>query len=358
MADNENIELANTPDAENNAGKGMNPTTNEHEDTKALALTNDELNDLFISFLYGILDLGENIFTIFYFSTRFSFGFVFLTFLVVDIIASVPDIYKSIKPSMVPDLMSIIVEYGQCMIYIYFCDYVYEALIFFPVIATVQATAPMLSIIRNDYDVGDDSLSFGDVFARRVSALGMGFGVLLYTFTSSGSVFQFYWFQVALTSYIWLLTFINDNMKSYAMSTFYAKMLPDVVGESKVKSVKPGDFLGFFAMYIIALITFAASIYYYQRGIDNTYDFVVTIMGIIAGAMMLLVTVCGLCLLYTLHATGMTLSEVFDTKDEQEVDPETIAKIQAYLRAMDEHNQDYEGQANSGEGSKDVEENV
>lgn len=61
--------------------------------------------DLFIALFFAALDLAENIFTIFFFSSNFSFGFVFISFLAADIFCSAADVYKSVYPGPGPDYL-------------------------------------------------------------------------------------------------------------------------------------------------------------------------------------------------------------------------------------------------------------
>lgn len=231
---------------------------------------------------------------------------------------------------------SIVIEFMQAVVYIYFCDYIIEAKIFFPIIAAVQCLAPLSAILDNKYEKTSQFDEFGPAFSKRIAGIGFGIGVLLFTFTTSNAIYQDYWYQIALTVYIWVLTFILDNFSTYSFSSMASTFLPQFNIKTE-KSFQYGDVLGFVAMYVIALITFGAAIYYYQHGINSKYDYAVTILSIISGAMMLFVTLCGCCLFGFIKSMGMTIAEFIELSNQPDDNDDVaieILRIQKELAAM------------------------
>lgn len=109
------------------------------------------LSSLQVPFAFSLLDLAENIFTIFFFSNRFSFTVIFLSFFALEFFGALVGTCDVMNPGLMTVILSICTEFGQCMLYIYFCDYSFPALIFYPVIASVQILEPLSAYI---YDEG------------------------------------------------------------------------------------------------------------------------------------------------------------------------------------------------------------
>lgn len=164
-------------------------------------------------------DLTENLFTVFFFSSDFLFG----TFLAYDFTKSSLAKNDFVEWSTYYCLVAIGLETLQAWLYMYFCGYAYNAIIFYAIVVTLQCLKPLneLRKICCNKKVHDpsssQSISINDVANKYLihgasvqasSAIFLGtvfYNCMLlpYSFTSSESVFQLTWVQCYLTIVSW-----------------------------------------------------------------------------------------------------------------------------------------------------------
>lgn len=196
-----------------------------------------------IAIILAFLDLGENVFTTFQFSSDFSFGAVLTTFLVIDIIKAEARAFSHccLKSTMIPLLLLLtLVEAVQAVAYMYFCKFSNASVIYFIVFAVVQVLLMfpeevdgvksylryrekmehIISTTMNDEEAETARMNefVGNCCSRPLS---VGMIVVLsglsYSYTASDSPFQSLWFQVLLTIYVWYISVGYD----WILSVYY-----------------------------------------------------------------------------------------------------------------------------------------
>lgn len=312
-----------------------------------------------LDMLIAFLDLAENIFTVFAFSSDFSFGAVLTTFLVIDLIKAEARAFSTccLRSTVIPLLLLVsAAEVLQAIAYMYFCEFSRISIIFCAGLAGIQIVLTSLSEVyaQEDYiqlrekmaalqsQLSEDEAQKACIseFCNHCFTKPLAIGVIAvvsgvsFAYTASDSPFQSLWFQVLLTFYVWFLACGYEWM----LDVYYKVMVSEeeihrgAIGLVVVQEKLPYGLIAFMAY---GLVLFAISVDYYKTA-DYKYDYVLCIFSLIGGSCIFCFVSMGLCMLCSSrpsstadrhdqhgmndqHMSNSYLRDVGDMRDETSV---------------------------------------
>jgi hypothetical protein len=299
-------------------------------------------NAIILGVIIWLLDLGENIFTIFFFSSRFSIGFVFLSFILVGFVKSFSTQMSACGCKVTPHIYDIAMEVLEGVIYTYFCDFVLGAKIFFGIMIGIQSIVHLYELMftedfieKNDdaSKVPSEAIEDGElspeakemtegcakVCTSNFTAAIIGANSLLYAFTTSNSPFNDYWFQVVLTVYICIC--IESSNQALDFSLAYPHLTVEINAVNGIFTLSLNMCLG--------LVVFCIAVPYLQQGPETDYDYAICVISIFGGSVFFCYVCIGLCYFMS-GASSMDLNE------GNEIDPEIAKRIAELLERANE----------------------
>lgn len=273
------------------------------------------------------LDLAENMFTVFAFSTEFSFSVILTTFLVLDLIKAEIRAFSTccLRTTAVPLILLLMAsEVVQAIAYMYFCEFSRISVIFCAGLAGIQILLTSYSEVygRIDYihfreKMEHLQLQLSEEEAQKASMnefcnhclskpLAVGtiavLSCLSFSYTSSDSPFQSLWFQVLLTFYVWFLASGYEWMLDlyYKVIVSEEEVHRQAIGIVVAQKKLPYGIVAFIAY---GLVLFAISVDYYKVA-DYEYDFVLCIFSLIGGSVIFCFACLGCCMLFASRSGG------------------------------------------------------
>jgi hypothetical protein len=277
-----------------------------------------------IDMLLCFLDLAENIFTVFAFSSAYSFGTVLTTFLVLDLIKAEARAFSTccLRTTAVPLIILLTCcEVVQAIAYMYFCDFTAVSIAFCAGLAGLEIIFTAISEVsgRLDYvnfrekmDILQAQLSEEEAqkasmneFCNHCLTKPLAVGVIAvvsgvsFSYTASDSPFQSLWFQVLLTFYVWFLASGYEWMLDmyYKVIVSEEEVHREAIGLVVVTKKLPYGVVAFIAY---GLVLFAISIDYYKVA-ELEYDYVLCIFSLIGGSFIFCFACLGCCMLISTY---------------------------------------------------------
>ena len=261
-----------------------------------------------VDWYLGLLDLAENVFTVFYFSSNYTFATVFVAFMVIDFIKSLNESFGTLCYKKFFIFTGIGLEILQVFVFLYFCDFAFVPKIFYGIIGGLQCLPDVYDIFQSEEKEEENDLTedekaaakgtlFGFACSKFTIGLTLSAGTLFYVFTSLDSPFQDQWFQVYLTVIVWL-----QNLFILIVFTEY---YPNI----KLINEKIQRYNNFCALALL-LAAFSIAVPYYQQGVHTKYDEVICIFAFIGFAAVP-------TYVYSIY-TGKNLADL--NKEEDELD--------------------------------------
>lgn len=221
----------------------------------------------------GILtDLAENLFTVFFFSSEFSNYQIFLTFMLLDIWDKVVDEGMSVCFPKIGALLKFAAEWVQCGLFIYFCGFTRNSIIFFVIIAFFQSCAQLTSFFEDEEAAGksEERMAFeitqcccGPLSIVIIDILGW-----VYTFGSPINPYSSTNFQALLTVYLWAAVFAEDLKKEDAQKQMSTLTAGEIEPGLQTTKCDLKHILNLFASgYCIAFQLVA-----FSYGVENLHD--------------------------------------------------------------------------------------
>lgn len=247
----------------------------------------------FLTLTYFVIDLAENIFTVYEFSDKYSFELVYFAFISFDVasayVTGVSACFPSAKCASILDCG---LEVAQALVYLYFCDFSSSATTFFAIAAIAQcAIAIIIGILEDCISDGDrgESRRRGDIAPLiccsvlfndplRIAIWSTMF-TIPFVFTSADSIYNQIPFQLILTVYVWITSAILDRNQQYVYDHYFEKENYVVIDQYRVFLF---SVLALTEIYFLILFVFSM-FYYYDDGSKSSVDYWVNILGLVYG---------------------------------------------------------------------------
>lgn len=196
--------------------------------------------------IFGALDIAENVVTIFTLSPQYSFGILLSTFVAVDLtVFIIEEANVAYDLPLASLIATIVIQAVQCYVYILFSDYIFESLIFYPVIAAIQVTYPIYNYISSKDTKNEPAAkneldgwtSFSASMIRFLKQFTPYFFGILTGFMSPSTIFQTYWFQTYITVYNGVILILGEGFSN--AQTVVIKLLLEmrISGKDKEENV-------------------------------------------------------------------------------------------------------------------------